>query len=235
MSKRKHVEVGPELDFSDGYRLIVAREEERRKIAHELHDAFGQELVTVLLEMNKLVGQCKVLGPESNVSVQICDGLNDLASRIGQIAASISEVSHQLHPTLLERVGLRLALEQLCADLSSAGKTQVYFVGTRARRKVPSAVSLCLYRIAQEALHNIDKHAHATRAEMMLKEQGRSIVLRVKDHGVGYDPKQLGSHAGLGLSSMEERATSMGGAFMLKTAPGKGTEVTVQLPIKDRN
>jgi two-component system, NarL family, sensor kinase len=231
------MESGQDIRLSGGYerKLIGAREDERKKIARELHDAFGQELVTVLLEMNRLTMQCKGLAPDNNLSKQICLGLDGLSSHISQIAASISEVSHQLHPAILERIGLRLALEQLCADLSAMGKTQVYFVGTRARKKVPSAVSLCLYRIAQEALHNIDKHAHAPRAEVTLQEVGRSIVLRVRDHGVGYDPKQLGSHAGLGLSSMEERATSMGGAFVLKTAPGKGTEVMVQLPIKDRN
>ncbi|HEY1801531.1 MAG TPA: ATP-binding protein [Terriglobales bacterium] len=237
MRKQKQLELKSEPLFSGvvGKKLFLAREEERRKIARELHDAFGQELVTILLELNQLAKNCKSLAPQSNLSRQVCNGLDDLSTRVNQIASSINEVSHQLHSTILERAGLRLALEQLCADLSARGRTQVYFVGTGLKTIISPSVSLCLYRIAQEALHNVDKHAHAPRTEVILKELGHYIVLTVRDHGVGYNQRHLNSNAGLGLSSMEERAVSMGGAFALKTALGKGTEVTVQLPLKNRN
>lgn len=234
MRKQKHVELGHTIPWGGaGKSLLIVREEERRKIAHELHDAFGQELVTVLLELHQTIEDCKRLSPQSDLIGQVCVRLDGIFVRISQIASSINEVSHQLHPTVLERSGLRFAIERLCADLSATGKTQIYFVGTHLKKKVSPAISLCLYRIAQEALHNVDKHAHAPRAEVILKEQARSIVLTVRDHGVGYDQKQLNLNTGLGLTSMEERAVSMGGAFALKTALGKGTEVTVQLPLKN--
>lgn len=237
MGKQKQVELGRVTFFPEetGKGLLIAREEERRKIAHELHDAFGQELVTILLELHQIIKDFKNFTPENDLSRQMCLRLDSIFVRVSQLASSINEVSHQLHPTVLERSGLRFAIERLCADLSAAGKTQIYFVGTQLKKKLSPAISLCLYRIAQEALHNVDRHAHALRAEVILKEHARSIVLTVRDHGVGYDQKQLDSNTGLGLASMEERAISMGGAFALKTALGKGTEVTVQLPLKNNN
>src|SRR5690348_15519747 len=98
MRKQKHVELGhpPFFSGAPGKRLLVAREEERRKIAHELHDAFGQELVAVLLEVHQVIKDCKSLLPQSDLNRQICARLDDVFVRISQIASSINEVSHQL-------------------------------------------------------------------------------------------------------------------------------------------
>ena len=210
---------------------VRVREEERRKIAHELHDAFGQDLVTVVLEMNRLELYCKAEA-YNPISVKISNALENLSDRVSKIAASISDVSHRLHPIVLERAGLHCAIRELCKHVDSTSSTRVRFSGRELQSELPRATSLCLYRVTQEALHNVERHARAVDAEVTLEMQGQSIVLTVRDNGVGYDPNQLGTRAGLGIVDMQEHVASLAGMFDVKTAPNEGTEVRVRLPFQ---
>jgi signal transduction histidine kinase len=214
---------------------VSAREDERRKIAHELHNAFGQDLVAVLLEMNRLASYCKTSTQHPRLGDEVCAVLESLSTRVGKIAASLGEVSHQLHPVILERVGLQHAIRQLCDSADASSQTRVQFRDQELSEGISFTTSLCLYRIAQEALHNVERHAHASYAEVGITEREDWIDLRVCDNGVGYDPRHLRPDAGLGIASMKDHVASLGGSFAVKTAPGRGTEITVRLPLRSRN
>jgi signal transduction histidine kinase len=214
---------------------VSVREDERRKIASELHNAFGQDLVAVLLEMNGLASYCKTTGPHPQLGDEVCVVLESLSTRVGKIAASLSEVSHQLHPAILERVGLQHAMRQLCDSADASSQTRIQFTEQELSEGISFTTSLCLYRVAQEALRNVERHAHASYAEVGITEQEDWIGLRVCDNGVGYDPSRLRPDAGLGIASMKDHVASLGGSFAVKTAIGRGTEITVQLPLRSRN
>jgi signal transduction histidine kinase len=213
---------------------VSAREEERRKIAHELHDAFGQDLVAVLLEMNRLAATCKTKTADTrqSLSEEICGVLENLSARVGKIATSLGDVSHHLRPIVLERAGLLPAIRQLCNDVGTASRIEVRFSGQGLKNHISWTTSLCLYRITQEALRNINRHAHASRADIRINEGANWITLRVCDDGVGYDPGKLRPEAGLGVTSMKDHVASVGGILTVKAAPGQGTKITVRLPVQ---
>lgn len=227
----------PPYSFPGGgaSKRVSAREDERRKIARELHNAFGQDLVAVLLEMNRLASYCKSTTGHPRFGDEVCAALESLSTRVGKIAASLSEVSHQLHPVILERVGLQHAIRELCDSADASSQTRVQFRDQELSEGISFTTSLCLYRIAQEALHNVERHAHASCAEVEIREQGDWIGLRVCDNGVGYDPNHLHPDAGLGIAGMKDHVASLGGSFAVKTVPGWGTEITVRLPLRSRN
>lgn len=239
--KKSGFEASTSLHTPYGYRpggastRVSAREDERRKIARELHDAFGQDLVAVLLEMNRLASYCKTTSQDPRLGDEVCNVLESLSTRVGKIAASLSEVSHQLHPIILERVGLQHAIRELCDSADASSQTRVQFRDQRLSEDISFTTSLCLYRIAQEALHNVERHAHASCAEVGIMEREDWIGLRVCDNGVGYDPRQLHPDAGLGIASMRDHVASLGGSYEVKTARGRGTEITVWLPQRSRN
>jgi signal transduction histidine kinase len=214
-------------------RRVSAREEERRKIAHELHDAFGQDLVAVLLEMNRLAATCKNKNAEARASLtqEICGALENLSARVGKIANSLGDISHQLHPIVLEREGLLPAIRQLCYNAGTA-RTVIQLKSQELKKDICWTASLCLYRITQEALRNIGRHAHASRADIRIDHHANWITLRIRDNGVGYDPSNLRPEAGVGVTSMRDHVVSAGGFFTVKAAPGQGTEITVRLPLE---
>ncbi|HET7216029.1 MAG TPA: sensor histidine kinase [Terriglobia bacterium] len=216
-------------------KLVRAHEDERRKIAHELHDAFGQDLVTVLLEMNRLMSYCKTSNDLENLRSKVCAVLEKLSLQVGEIATAISDFSHQLHPIMLERKGLCHAIAQLCKDIDITSKIRVHFSSWEPRTAISSTVSLCLYRIVQESLHNVQKHAHASCAEVHLEQRGNWVNLTVRDNGVGYNPAKLRPEAGLGVANMNEHTVALGGSFAVSSAPGHGTQVSVRLPIQNRS
>lgn len=213
---------------------VSVREDERRRIAHDLHDAIGQDLIAVILEMNRLSTRCEAIAPTGD-SAELGRSLENLSARLEQIARAISDVSHQLHPIVLERIGLLRALRQLCDDTEAKSRIQIVFRGNALDRHVPWTTSLCLYRAAQEALHNVEKHSHAKRAEVSLETRDHSAWLTICDDGIGYDPLNLRPNAGLGLQGMREHVSALGGSLIVKTSPGRGTEMTVQVSIHDRN
>jgi signal transduction histidine kinase len=214
---------------------VSVREEERRRIAHELHNAFGQDLVSVIIEMNRLVAHCKAAAPRHPLCQEVCGVLKNLSDRIGKIAGSLGEISHELHPIVLERAGLLQAIRQLCHNQELTAQTQVSFRGQKLQGKIPWPMSLCLYRITQEALRNIYRHAHASRAEVGIEQENNSLALRIWDNGVGYDPANPYFDAGIGVASMKDHVASLGGSFALNSAPGQGTEIVVRLALHPRN
>ena len=150
--------------------------------------------------------------------------------RAAEIASDVHELSHQLHPSKLKMLGLIRAMESVCRDVAVQHDIVVDFTHEGVPATVSPATSLCLYRILQEALHNVAKHSGATRAEVRLVRDRDTIFMRIDDQGAGFDPEAL-EGTGLGLVSMRERVNHLGGRLTIGSARGAGTRIGVHLPL----
>lgn len=156
--------------------------------------------------------------------------VRELSDRVGEIASAIHRVSHQLHPWKLHSIGLVTAIQSSCDDVSSQHQIQVQFSHFGHVTTLSPEVSLCLYRVVQEALHNVVKHSGAQQASVLLASERDMLHLRIADSGVGFD---LGAAdgTGLGLVSMRERVSFIGGRFAIYSALGTGTRIEVRVPL----
>jgi PAS domain S-box-containing protein len=205
-------------------KLITAQEEERKHLSRELHDDLNQKLASLA----NAIGYLKRHIPEPADFIN--HQLTDLEDRIFSLSNDIRQLSHELHPSVLEHIGLHMALESYCAEFSSREGIRVALDIEEGLAEIQPRIALCLYRIAQEALRNVAKHSGAASANVRLSTANGGIRLVISDHGVGYDYSQARSKGGLGLISMEERVRLLGGSFQVITQPQKGTEVRVHIP-----
>ncbi|MBO0723072.1 MAG: sensor histidine kinase, partial [Blastocatellia bacterium] len=156
--------------------------------------------------------------------------LTDLEERIFALSNDIRQLSHDLHPAVLEHIGLQMALESYCAEFSGREGIPIALDIEDGIQEIKPRIALCLYRIAQEALRNIAKHSGATSANVSLSTANGGVRLVISDRGIGYDYTQARTKGGLGLISMEERVRLLSGSFQVITRPQQGTEVRVYLP-----
>jgi signal transduction histidine kinase len=205
--------------------LLTAQESERRSFARELHDDLTQRLAILALDVD-------ALGREhSEVPVSMREQLRGLQGRIADIASDAQGMARRLHPSILDDLGLVKALKAECAHFSNREGIQVAFEHRDVPATLPRTLSLCLYRIAQESLRNISKHAASPDAVVDLFGAGEGqICLSVQDHGGGFSMAQADGK-GLGLVSMRERARLVGGTCSVLSEPGEGTRVDVCLPV----
>ena len=199
--------------------LVHAREEERYRIARELHDNILQRLILLGLHLDELRTASLVFAKPP---------LNKLYDQISVISKSISDLSHDLHPFLLEYLGLPRALKKLCGDVSAQCGITIDFSEKNLGSSLPSDVSGCLFRVAQEALRNIAQHSHARTALMELRLARRAVQLRISDDGGG-----LGWSEGAGLTLVGEQLLALNGHLDITSTPSKGTVVEVSVPLKD--
>jgi PAS domain S-box-containing protein len=207
-----------------GGRLIQAQEQERSRIARELHDDISQRLALLancLVELNPASGNTAQSGKEQQ--------LEALFRLTNEIANDVQNLSHRLHPSKLHYVGLASAARQLCQEVSRQHKIEIECQVQDLPRDIQENVSLSLFRTIQESLRNVVKHSHAKHVKVELAHLGGVIRLRISDDGVGFDSKGTGSH-GLGLVSMQERLRSVGGEFSIWSRPSLGTQVEVRVP-----
>jgi PAS domain S-box-containing protein len=206
-------------------RLITAQEEERTRIARELHDDFSQRLALLGIGLSRLWKK----RPESEEEERIL--VRELWSRTQEISSDVHRLSHQLHSSKLQHVGLGPALMGLCEEISEKYGIQVEFTDRGVPSEIPKDVALCLFRIAQEALGNVVKHSEAKQAQAELSGTKDDVRLRVVDAGLGFDPALLSGDAGLGLISMRERLRLVGGRLSVQSAPMQGTELLAEVPL----
>jgi PAS domain S-box-containing protein len=206
-------------------RLIEAQEEERTRIARELHDDFSQRLALQGIGLAQLWKKLPASEVEQRAKVR------DLWTRNQDISSDIHSLSHQLHSSKLEYSGLVPALRGLCEEMNSNAKIQVEFTEYGIPFEIPKAVALCLFRIAQEALNNVAKHSRAERAQAELLGENNEIRLRIVDAGVGFDPARRDAKAGIGLLGMRERLRLVGGRLSVRSEPMKGTEILAEIPL----
>ena len=222
VSERKQAE---ETLKSLGGRLIAAQEEERRRVARELHDDFNQRLAVLSIELEQLGQRIqKPLGLRRSVQ-----RLQDL---VQEIAAEIHRLSYKLHPSKLDHLGLVAAVKSLCAELSESGKLNVEFHQTGFPFALDRDTTLCLFRIAQEGLRNCVKHSRAESARVVLTRTRTAVRLLVSDNGCGFNRKTVLMDKGLGFISMKERLHVLGGEMNICSKPLHGTRLEVSVPLK---
>jgi signal transduction histidine kinase len=206
-------------------RLINAQEEERKRIARELHDDFNQRLALVTIDIEQLSRE-RAGSPEG------FDGhIRSLLGRIEELSLDVHRLSHRLHPAALDHLGLMTAVKSLCQEMSALHDFRIHFTGRKIPDVVPNDVALCCYRIAQEALRNVIKHSGAREAHVELARTKQGLELRVRDQGAGFDMAETESRGGLGLISMRERLRLVGGQITIKSSAAHGTEVDVLVPL----
>lgn len=204
-------------------KLVDGQEQERHRIARELHDGIVQQLTLVGLSVNQL---------QSDFTASERPALDKLYDQISDVSNATRDLSHELHPFTLEYLGLVGALKKMCRDIGSKSTLTISFSEKDVPPRLPSDVSLCLFRVAQEALQNIVKHGHARAASMELAVRDGYVLLRIVDDGVGITPEQHHS-GGMGLISMRERVSVVGGTCKVTSGPLKGTIVEVSVPLNE--
>jgi signal transduction histidine kinase len=206
-------------------RLLVAHEEERKHIARELHDDACQEVAAVAVNVNRLLQREDVAEPSVRTM------LSSVHARIAQIAETLRLLSHTLHPSMLQHMGLTAALEAHCVEAERQYDVQVNFIVEGDVEPAEPAVALSLFRIAQEALRNAARHGQARHATVALVQRDDLLALSVTDDGAGFDVADARRHDGLGLISMEERARLINGRLTIQSEPRHGTTVAVRVPL----
>jgi len=206
-------------------RLINAQDQERVRIARELHDDFSQQIAALSISVSNLKLHLPGQKPEAQSQVE------RLQHMLGQLAERVRHLSHELHPAILEHVGLSAALRSYCAEFSSLSGVQVSCHAPENFEDLAPAAALCIYRVTQEALHNVAKHALAKNAEVRLTRANQLVSLTVSDHGAGCSLHRGLASGGLGLVSMKERARLVNGTFEFTSAPNSGTTVKLRIPV----
>ena len=204
-------------------RFVTAQEEERTRIARELHDDLSQRLALVAVTLESL-GQNLPKGKS-----QITAALHNLWYRVGEISSDVHQLSRRLHPSTLG-LGWGAALRSLCGGIERQHGIRVVVSCRDVPDAIPSDVSLCVYRVAQEALSNVVKHSEVKEARLELAGESGDLLLRVVDAGRGFEPSEAGR--GLGLLSMKERLRLVGGSLVVRSRSSQGTEISAQVPMQ---
>lgn len=202
--------------------LIRAQEEERGRIARELHDNITQRLAVLAIEIGLL---------KQTADASVSDSLTSLQSQIHQLSEEVRELSHSFHPSMLELSGLPTSLEMHCREFGRRYRITTNFTARDVPDYLPKTVVLGLFRIAQESLHNVAKHSSAKLVTVTLTGQDTGgLRMAIMDDGCGFDVERTIPKPGLGLLSMEERARLIGGTISIRSIPGEGTTVSVTIP-----
>ncbi len=206
-------------------RLTNAQEKERTRIARELHDDIGQSLAILRIQMLR-AGQpvSGMIGKRHPTIPQLCDNLKSLAEKV-------SRISHQLHSSELEYLGLAVAVQSHCREFSEKYKIPVECTCAGIPEDLDSLLALSLLRIVQEALHNCGKYSQAKSIQVALEGSDDELSLLISDDGVGFDLEEAKMAAGLGLISMRERIHLAGGEFKVIAEPGQGTCIVARVPL----
>jgi signal transduction histidine kinase len=194
--------------------LIEVQEQDRLRISQELHDDLGQRLALLEIHLTQLEDKCSC--PETT------NGLRLVRERVREMDQDVHRICCQLYPVLLEKLGLIIALKSLCREFCQLG-IRTEFVHENCPATLAKPISLCLYRVVQEALHNVSKHAKAKCARVSLRGTSGRLEVIVEDSGIGFDPEMNRPTSGLGLSSIEERVKRAGGRISISSTPGVGT------------
>ena len=223
---RKQLKAARDRQMQLSGMLINAEEQERSRVASELHDDFSQRLAILALGIESADEATPSSLPDLHKQ------LRDLISSTSELGADLHTLSHRLHSSTIESLGLVPALTALCKEFTAQQGVAVRFTVDDIPRSVHPDTSLCVFRIVQEALRNVKRYSGATQAEVDLQMVGNKLELTVRDHGRGFDLGNLRSDKGLGVRSMQERARLSGGRFEIYSQPGDGAVVKASVPLK---
>jgi signal transduction histidine kinase len=210
-------------------RLISAQEEERSRLASELHDDFSQRMAVLSLGLETAADMIPGAPEEANRQ------LHELINSAGEIGADLHTLSHRLHSSTLERLGLASGVSAFCKEFTAQQGTKIACSYDDVPRAVSPDVALCLFRIVQEGLRNVKKHSEATHAQVRLKKLDGGLHLSISDNGKGFDLNGASEGQGLGLWSMKERIRLIEGRFEIHSEVHHGTRIEVWAPLKEKS
>jgi PAS domain S-box-containing protein len=220
VTERKRVE---ELLTTANQRVIQAQEQEAARIARDLHDDISQQLAMLMIKMD-------LMKKGMPMSWELREQIEELSRQAEKISFGVRSISHRLHSSKLEYLGMVSAMKGHCKESAKQHKVQIDFTHDDVLPTVSYEVSLCLFRVLQEALRNAVKHSGAQRFEVRLHENPKGIGLTVSDSGVGFDPEAAMNRGGLGLVSMRERLRLVRGTLLIGAKPGGGTTIDAFIP-----
>jgi signal transduction histidine kinase len=208
---------------SFGGRLLSAQEDERRWVARELHDDIIQRVAMLGSEVEEIASR------NGSSAAEFTRRVSGLRAELSDLAEEVRRLAHRMHPTTLEHLGLSAALEQL------AGEFRVQGLDVRVRGALPDEqpspdAATCLFRVAQEGLRNVLKHAGTRTAMVRLGSEAEGALLEVADGGAGFDRGSSSAQTGLGITSLSERVRLLRGRLTIRTRPGQGTSITAWIP-----
>jgi signal transduction histidine kinase len=204
-------------------RLIAAQEQERSRVARELHDDLSQNLAVLSIGLNQLALDCESVDPKHRTSIRA------LMTQAAAIASSVHRLAYALHPSAVATLGVVKAVQQYCEEFAATHEAAIDFTFDGIAVDTSSEVNLCVYRVVQESLLNAAKHSGATRISVRLWSDERYLHVHIADEGRGFNVKD-GEGRGLGLVSMRERVEALGGRFTVHAARGRGARIAVKLP-----
>jgi signal transduction histidine kinase len=210
-------------------RMINAQEADRIRISRELHDDIGQSLAVLKIQM------LRGTEPTSGESQSRLGNLDEFAGRLDAIITKVSRLSHNLHSSALEFLGLSAAATSHCDECSQQLGFPIRFHCEGIPGDLDKTMALAFFRILQEGIHNALKHSHATSMKVSITGTNRDLNLEISDDGVGFDAEAERFGKGLGLISMRERACLIGGHYTVHSSPGCGTRISVYAPLPSRN
>lgn len=206
-------------------RLITAQEDERKRIARDLHDDLNQRMALMSIELEQ-IGQML-----PNKTDGLSERIKGLQRKALAISKEIHRMSYKLHPSKLDHLGLVPALKSLCSELSESRALHIEFRHDDLPANLPANITLCLFRIAQEALQNAGKHSGESRVDIVLEANNSAIELTVSDAGCGFDMSEGKMTEGLGFISMRERLRLVNGSLNIQSKPRSGTRIEVSVPV----
>jgi PAS domain S-box-containing protein len=205
-------------------RLIETQELERTRIARELHDDIGQRLALLAIELGQF--------DSPDLPAEVASRIGEIQKQSAEIATDVQSLSHELHSSKLEYLGIATAMRGFCKEFAAQQNVEIVFAHDAIPRTVPSDISLCLFRILQEALHNAVKYSGVRHFDAQLRASSDAIDLTVRDSGPGFDTEEAIKTSGLGLVSMAERIKLVGGQLSIESHPGSGTTIHASVPLR---
>jgi len=228
ITERKHLEKATGTHGAEiralAARLLTVAEEERRRVSRELHDNLVQQLASLAFDVGGLAAD--IPSPE-HTRIR----LQSLQSRVVKVSEEARHIAYELHPSVVDDLGLVISLKALCDKFAAEHDLIVEFKDDSLPRPIPQQVGSGLYRIAQESLQNTANHAHAKHVTVHLIQREQELRLSIEDDGAGFDPMSVKGKGRLGLVSMEERARLLNAELSIESKPGHGARVVVTVPL----
>ena len=219
----QQVRAGRERLQSLSRRLVEIQENERRYISRELHDEAGQALTSLMVGL-------RLLERESGRPEAVAAGVSELMRMVDAVLENLHRLAVDLRPASLDHLGLVPALHQYAEAISDRYGLVVQFETVGSIERLAPDVETALYRIVQEALTNVIRHARATRADVLLERRGDNLIVIVEDNGIGFDPTAALRSGDLGLVGLRERAEMLSGTLTVESAPDAGTTLLLEVP-----
>ena len=224
ITARKRAE---EMLSNQSRRLLEAQEAERARIARELHDDIGQRLALLSMALEQLQ-------QSADSASELHRSIAALSRQTVDIATDVQALSHELHSSKLQLLGVVPAIRDFCSEVSARHKVEVDFTHQDVPGTVRPDIALCLFRVLQEALQNAVRHSAAARFAVSLEGTPKVLTLTVRDGGCGFNPESVPRDRGLGLTSMRERLKLVAGELVIDSKPASGTTVVARVPLRER-